>query len=115
MRRHVGRAVAALGLLSAALVACSVTFPMVGRFEDGESFTGRINSNLSGDAAIAANSSSGATCTGSSRITYKPAYAAVVPCVGQRGIAVLELNAGVTRLLGIQAGDRVEHEIFKAQ
>ena len=29
--------------------------------------------------------------------------------------AVLELNAGVTRLLGIQAGDRVEHEIFKAQ
>ncbi len=29
--------------------------------------------------------------------------------------AVLELNAGVTRLLGIQAGDRVEHPIFKAK
>jgi uncharacterized membrane protein (UPF0127 family) len=28
--------------------------------------------------------------------------------------AVLELNAGVTRLLGIQPGDRVEHPIFKA-
>jgi uncharacterized membrane protein (UPF0127 family) len=29
--------------------------------------------------------------------------------------AVLELNAGVTRLLGIQPGDRVEHPIFKAR
>jgi uncharacterized membrane protein (UPF0127 family) len=29
--------------------------------------------------------------------------------------AVLELNAGVARLLGIQAGDRVEHAIFRAQ
>jgi uncharacterized membrane protein (UPF0127 family) len=28
--------------------------------------------------------------------------------------AVLELNAGVTRLLGIQPGDKVEHPIFKA-
>ena len=27
--------------------------------------------------------------------------------------AVLELNAGVTRLLGIQPGDKVEHPIFK--
>jgi len=27
--------------------------------------------------------------------------------------AVLELNAGVARLLGIQAGDKVEHAIFK--
>lgn len=27
--------------------------------------------------------------------------------------AVLELNAGVTRLLGIQPGDKVEHAIFK--
>lgn len=27
--------------------------------------------------------------------------------------AVLELNAGVTRLLGIQPGDRVEHPIFR--
>jgi len=26
--------------------------------------------------------------------------------------AVLELNAGVARLLGIQAGDKVEHPIF---
>ena len=94
MRRQVGRAVAALGALSAALVACTVTFPMVGRFEDGESFTGSINSNLSGDAAIAANSSSGATCTGESRITYKPAYAVVVPCVGQRGVAMLECSDG---------------------
>jgi len=29
--------------------------------------------------------------------------------------AVLELNAGVARLLGIQPGDKVEHPIFKAQ
>jgi uncharacterized protein len=29
--------------------------------------------------------------------------------------AVLELNAGVTRLLGIQPGDKVEHPIFKAR
>jgi uncharacterized membrane protein (UPF0127 family) len=29
--------------------------------------------------------------------------------------AVLELNAGVTRLLGIQAGDKVEHPIFQAK
>ena len=28
--------------------------------------------------------------------------------------AVLEVNAGVTRLLGIQPGDKVEHAIFKA-
>jgi uncharacterized membrane protein (UPF0127 family) len=28
--------------------------------------------------------------------------------------AVLELNAGVARLLGIQPGDKVEHAIFKA-
>lgn len=86
--------VAVLGALAAALVACSVTFPLVGRFEDGESFTGQINSNLSGDAHISASSSSGASCTGSSRITYKPAYAVVVPCVGQRGIAVLECSDG---------------------
>ncbi len=94
MRGSVGLAVAALGTFAAALVACTVTFPMVGRFEDGESFTGSINSNLSGDAAIAANSSSGATCTGESRITYKPAYAVVVPCVGQRGVAVLDCSDG---------------------
>lgn len=94
MRRSVGLAVAALGTFAAALVACTVTFPMVGRFEDGESFTGSINSNLSGDAAIAANSSSGATCTGESRITYKPPYAVVVPCVGQRGVAVLDCSDG---------------------
>jgi len=29
--------------------------------------------------------------------------------------AVLELNAGVTRLLGIRPGDRVEHPIFNAK
>jgi hypothetical protein len=29
--------------------------------------------------------------------------------------AVLELNAGVTRLLGIRPGDKVEHPIFKAK
>lgn len=29
--------------------------------------------------------------------------------------AVLELNAGVTRLLGIRAGDKVEHPIFTAK
>lgn len=29
--------------------------------------------------------------------------------------AVLELNAGVVRLLGIQPGDKVEHAIFKAK
>lgn len=29
--------------------------------------------------------------------------------------AVLELNAGVTRLLGIKAGDKVEHPIFGAK
>jgi uncharacterized membrane protein (UPF0127 family) len=29
--------------------------------------------------------------------------------------AVLELNAGVARLLGIQPGDKVEHPIFKAK
>jgi len=29
--------------------------------------------------------------------------------------AVLELNAGVTRLLGIQPGDKVEHPIFKTK
>lgn len=94
MRRHSGLGIAALGTLLAALAGCTVTFPMVGRFEDGESFTGRINSNLAGDAAIAANSSSGATCTGESRITHKPAYSVVVPCVGQRGIAVLACSDG---------------------
>lgn len=87
-------AVAALGALAAVLVACSVTFPLEGRFEDGESFTGKIDSNLSGDAHISATSSGGASCTGSSRITYKPAYSAVVPCVGQRGVAVLECTDG---------------------
>ncbi len=29
--------------------------------------------------------------------------------------AVLEVNAGVTRLLGIRAGDKVEHPIFKSR
>ena len=94
MRGKVWSAGAALVVMAAALVACSVTFPLVGRFEDGESFTGKIDSNLAGDAHISASSSGGATCTGSSRITYKPPYAVVVPCVGQRGEAVLECSDG---------------------
>lgn len=85
---------AALGLVAAAVVACSVTFPLVGRFEDGESFSGKVDSNLAGDAHISASSSGGATCTGSSRITYKPAHSVIVPCVGQRGEAVLECSDG---------------------
>jgi S1-C subfamily serine protease len=94
MRRKAWGAAAALGTMAAILVACSVTFPLVGRFEDGESFTGKIDSNLSGDAHITASSSGGATCTGSSRITYKPPYAVIVPCVGQRGEAVLDCSDG---------------------
>ena len=94
MRKGDWGRIAALGAVSAALVACSVTFPLVGRFEDGESFRGTIDSNLAGDAHIAATSSSGASCTGNSRITYKPVYSAVVPCVGQRGIAILQCTDG---------------------
>jgi S1-C subfamily serine protease len=95
MRKAV-RAAMMAGVTAAILAACvgSVTFPLVGRFEDGESFTGKVDSNLAGDAHISASSSSGATCTGGSRITYKPVYAAVVPCVGQRGIAVLDCSDG---------------------
>jgi S1-C subfamily serine protease len=80
--------------MAAALVACSVTFPLVGRFEDGASFSGKVDSNLSGDAHISASSSGGATCSGTSRITYKPAHSVIVPCVGQRGEAILECSDG---------------------
>ncbi|HEY7610852.1 MAG TPA: serine protease [Alphaproteobacteria bacterium] len=83
-----------LGAIALGLVACSVTFPLVGRFDDGESFQGTIDSNLAGDAHIRATSSSGATCTGNSAITYRPPYSVVVPCVGQRGIAVLQCSDG---------------------
>ncbi len=94
MRRKAVGVVAVLGAMAAALVACSVTFPLVGRFEDGESFSGKVDSNMSGDAHISASSSGGASCTGSSRITYKPAHSVIVPCVGQRGEAVLECSDG---------------------
>jgi len=86
--------IAVLVAVSATLVACSVTFPLVGRFEDGDSFQGTVDSNLAGNAHIRATSSSGASCTGNSAITYKPAYSVVVPCVGQRGIAVLQCSDG---------------------
>ncbi len=94
MRRGVWNGVAVLGAAASLLVACSVTFPLVGRFEDGETFRGTIDSNLAGDAHISATSSSGARCTGNSEITYKPPYAVIVPCVGQRGIAVLDCSDG---------------------
>ncbi len=94
MRRKAWGAVALLGTMAAALVACSVTFPLVGRFEDGESLTGKIDSNLAGNAHITASSSGGATCTGRSRITYKPAHSVIVPCVGQRGEAILDCSDG---------------------
>jgi S1-C subfamily serine protease len=94
MRKKAGR-IAALGAAAAVLLGCSVTFPLAGRFDDGtESFQGTIDSNLAGDAHISATSSSGARCTGQSRITYRPAYTVVVPCVGQRGIAILDCSDG---------------------
>lgn len=93
MNKHIGGA--AVAVAAAILVGCSVSFPLEGRFDDGsESFRGSVNSNLAGDAHIAANSSSGASCSGQSRITYKPIYSVVVPCVGQQGIAVLQCSDG---------------------
>ena len=94
MRGKAWGRIAALVATAAVAVACSVTFPLVGRFEDGESFTGSIDSNLAGDAHITAVSSNGASCSGSSEITYKPVYSVVVPCVGQRGTAVLQCSDG---------------------
>jgi S1-C subfamily serine protease len=88
-------ALAATTAVAFVAAACSVTFPLVGRFDDGgETFEGTVDSNLSGDAHIRATSSSGASCTGQSAITYRPAYSVIVPCVGQRGIAVLECTDG---------------------
>lgn len=85
----------ALGLvLAAALTACSIKFPLTGRFENGETFQGTIDSNLAGSAVIDAQSSSGARCSGNSRITFKPAYSAIIPCVGQRGVAELRCSDG---------------------
>lgn len=82
-------------LAAAALTACSVQFPVVGRFDNNsEAFTGSVNSNLAGDAFIEVSSTAGVTCTGNSRITYKPVYSVVVPCVGQRGIAELSCSDG---------------------
>jgi S1-C subfamily serine protease len=93
-RRRWGFALA-VAALAATVVACSVTFPLVGRYEDGaETFRGVIDSNLAGSAHIQATSSTGARCTGESWITYKPAYSVVVPCVGQRGSAVLDCSDG---------------------
>lgn len=94
MRRQAWGIAAALGAAAAVVVACSLTFPLVGRFDDGESFQGTIDSNLAGDAHISATSSTGATCTGNSAITYKPVYSVIVPCVGQRGVAILECTDG---------------------
>jgi S1-C subfamily serine protease len=94
MRRGAWHRIAAIGAAAVSLLGCSVTFPLVGRFEDGESFNGKIDSNLAGDAHITATSSNGASCSGNSRITYKPVYSAIVPCVGQRGIAVLQCTDG---------------------
>jgi len=91
------RIVAAAAAVAAAaiLFGCTVSFPLVGRFDDGsDSFRGTIDSDLAGNAHIQATSSSGASCTGESRITYKPIYSVVVPCVGQRGIAVIDCSDG---------------------
>src|SRR5262249_12499370 len=94
MDKGIWRRLAALGATAVALIACSVTFPLVGRFDDGETFQGTIDSNLAGNAHITATSSTGARCTGQSRITYRPGYSVVVPCVDQRGIAVLQCDDG---------------------
>ena len=86
---------AAMAAIAVLVAACSVTFPMVGRFDNGgETFQGSVDSDLSGNAHITATSSSGASCSGESRITYKPVYSVVVPCVGQRGTAVLDCSDG---------------------
>ena len=88
-------AAAAMAGIAIVVAACSVTFPMSGRFDNGsETFQGSVDSDLSGSAHITVTSSSGASCSGQSRITYKPAYSLVVPCVGQRGTAVLDCSDG---------------------
>jgi uncharacterized membrane protein (UPF0127 family) len=44
----------------------------------------------------------------------EPLSTKVIPS-GEPVLAVLELNAGTTARLGIRAGDRVEHGIFKSR
>ena len=88
-------ALAAMAAIAGLVTACSVNFPMAGKFENGsESFQGSVESDLAGNAHITVTSSSGATCSGRSRITHKPAYSLVVPCVGQRGTALLDCTDG---------------------
>jgi S1-C subfamily serine protease len=92
MRRGFWRFAALIGAAAALLGACEITAPVVGRFDDGETFQGTVISDLAGNAHITVTSSSGARCTGSSQITYKPPFSGLVGCAGQRGVATLNCS-----------------------
>lgn len=86
-----------------ALVACTATYPVVGKFSDhNEVFLGQVNNDLmTGRAFIeATGKNTGVRCRGVSRVVYIPASnyiagAFMIPyCAGQKGIAVLRCDDG---------------------
>lgn len=96
MKRIVGAAV-----VTFALVACTTTYPVVGKFSDhNEVFLGQVNNDLmTGRAFIEAKGkNTGVRCRGVSRVIHVPASnyiagAFLIPyCAGQKGIAELRCD-----------------------
>ncbi len=92
-----------LALAAVALVACSVTYPVVGKFADhNEVFLGTVNHNMmKGEAFIEATGQvTGLKCRGFSRVVFIPtsnyiAGAFLIPyCAGQKGIAGFRCDDG---------------------
>ena len=89
--------------LAVALVACTTTYPVVGKFSDhNEVFLGQVNNDLmTGRAFIEAKGrNTGVRCRGVSAVIHIPASnyiagAFLIPyCAGQKGIAELKCDDG---------------------
>lgn len=96
MRRS--RAACALVIAAMAVVACSASYPVVGKFTDhNEVFLGTVNANLmNGHGFIEAKGkNSGVKCSGLSRVMYIPTSNYFLPtCAGQKGLARLRCDDG---------------------
>jgi len=88
----------ALIIAAVTLVACSATYPVVGKFTDhNEVFLGTVNADLmSGQSFIEAKGkNSGVRCRGVSRVIYIPTSNYFLPtCAGQKGLAQLRCDDG---------------------
>jgi S1-C subfamily serine protease len=100
---HGSKTLLALAALAALLVACTTTYPLVGKFSDhNEVFLGQVNNDLmTGRALITAKGkNTGVNCRGVSMVVHIPASnyiagAFLVPyCAGQKGIAELRCDDG---------------------